>query len=71
MKIHIDIRDDISPAIALSCVRDVVADGRISNFGKEYCYATQFSTIIGLVWVKTKPYRKSDCFLVEKGERKR
>ena len=65
-KIHIDIRDDIPPAIALSCVRDVVAEGRVSNFGKEYCYAAQFSTTIGLVWVTTRPYRKSDCFLVVK-----
>lgn len=53
MKIHIDIRD-------------VVAEGRVSNFGKEYCYATQFSTTIGPVWVTTRPYRKSDCFLVVK-----
>lgn len=66
MKIHIDIRDDIPPAIALSCVRDVVAGGRVSNFGKEYCYATHFSTTIGPVWVTTRPYRKSDCFLVVK-----
>ena len=66
MKIHLDIRDDIPPTIALECVRDVVADGRVSNNGKMYCYATQFYTSIGRIWVTTRRYRKSDCFLIQK-----
>ena len=64
MKIHIDVRDDISPAIAIECVKHVVSDGRVSNNGKSYCYGTIFSTNEGKVMVATRPYRKSDCFLV-------
>ena len=66
MKIHIDIRHGISPTIALACVREVIAKGRVSNGGKMYCYATTFDTSEGEVWVQTREYRKSDCFLVHK-----
>ena len=64
MKIHLDIRDDIPPTVALQCVLEVVKDGRVSDDGKSYCYATPFRTSAGRVWVVTRPYRKSDCFLV-------
>ena len=66
MKIHIDIRHDISPTIALECVRQVIAQGKVSNNGKSYCYATTFNTSEGEIWVSTRQYRKSDCFLVYK-----
>ena len=66
MKIHLDIHDDIPPTVALNCVSKVVADGRISNDGKSYCYATCFDTSVGEVWVATRQYRKSDCFLITK-----
>lgn len=66
MKIHLDIRDDIPPTIALECVRKVVADGRVSNNGTMYCYATHFYTSAGRIWVTTRGYRKSDCFLIVK-----
>ncbi len=66
MKIHIDIRHDISPTIALECVRQVIAQGKASNDGKSYCYAAAFDTSEGEVYVVTRPYRKSDCFLVYK-----
>lgn len=66
MKIHIDIRNNISPTIALECVRQVIAQGKISADGKSYCYATTFDTDEGEVWVAIRPYRKSDCFLVYK-----
>ena len=66
MKIHIDIRHNISPIIALECVRLVIAQGKISDDGKSYCYATTFDTDEGEVWVAIRPYRKSDCFLVYK-----
>lgn len=66
MRIHLDIRDDIPPTIALECVRHVVAQGRMSNSGKSYCYATAFETSLGDVWVSTRQYRKSDCFLIYK-----
>jgi len=66
MKIHLDIRNGISPAIALECVKQVVREGRISNNGKMYAYATTFDTNEGEVWVASRPYRKSDCFLIYK-----
>lgn len=49
MKIHLDIKHDISPTIALECVKQVIARGKISNNGKSYCYATIFNTSDGEV----------------------
>lgn len=66
MKIHLDIRDDIPPTIALECVKQVVEEGRISAQGKMYSYATAFDTYFGEIWVAAIPYRKSDCFIVYK-----
>ena len=68
MKLHLDIRNNISPTLALECVRYVIAEGKVSNKGKSYCYATTFDTNEGEVWVATRPYRKSDCFLVYKNQ---
>ena len=65
-KIHIDIRDDISPDLALECVKQVVRMGRVSNGGKMYSYASTLDTSEGEILVWTIPYRKSDCFRVEK-----
>ena len=70
MKIHLDIRDNIPPSIALKCVCDVVTEGRISNNGKSYCYASFFPTSVGQICVLTRPYRKSDCFMVYKEQNK-
>ena len=66
MKIHIDIRHNISPTVALECVKQVISQGKISADGKSYCYATTFNTDEGEVWVAIRPYRKSDCFLIYK-----
>lgn len=66
MRIHIDIRHDISPTIALECVKQVIEAGKVSANGKSYCYATTFDTNEGEVRVAARPYRKSDCFLVYK-----
>ena len=68
MKIHLDIRNNISPTVALECVRQVISEGKISNNGKSYCYATKFDTSEGEVFVAIRPYRKSDCFLIYKNE---
>lgn len=68
-KINIEIRDDIKPEIALSCVVRVVANGKIStgeNGKMYYCWATTFDTPDGEVTVWTRQYRKSDCFVVYK-----
>lgn len=68
-KIEIDIRDDISPTVAVECVRSVIAQGKISvgERGKKYyCWATTFDTPEGNVIVYTRQYRKNDCFIVYK-----
>ena len=71
MKIHLDIRHDIAPTIALECVKQVIMQGKISASGKSYCYATTFNTNEGEVWVAVRPDRKSNCFLIYKNyERK-
>jgi hypothetical protein len=69
MKIHLDIRHNIPPTIALQCVKQVIAQGKVSDNGKSYCYATTFDTIDGEVWVEVRPYRKSNCFLVYKNQK--
>lgn len=69
MKIHLDIRSNISPSLALECVKQVIKQGKISANGKSYCYATTlFDTNEGKICVVTRPYRKSDCFLIYKNE---
>lgn len=68
MKIHIDIRDYISPTLALECVKQVIKQSRISTNSKSHGYATTFGTSEGEVWVAVRPYRVSDCFLVYKND---
>ena len=68
MRIHLDIRNDIPPTIALECVKQVIKGGRISNGGKSYCYVTTFDTNVGEVRVAPRENRKSDCFIIYKNE---
>jgi hypothetical protein len=63
MKIHIEIRNDINPALALTKVKQVIEQGKISNDGKNYCWITEWSDDIV---VYTRDNRKSDCFVVYK-----
>ena len=63
MKIHIDIRDDISTVDALDAVSRVISKGRVSKNNTMYCFLTIFSNRIA---VSTNEYRKSDCFTVWK-----
>lgn len=68
-KIHIEIRDDISPSIAVECVNQVIIEGKVSHDTKGkayYCWATRFATSEGNLVVSVRPYRKSDCFVVYK-----
>lgn len=51
----IDIRDDISPEIALKLVLEVVKFGKVSKGEDGIDYV-----------VSTRQYRKSDCFIVYK-----
>ena len=63
MRIHLDIRNDIPPTIALECVKQVIESGRIPH-----CYVTTFDTNVGEVLVTTRENRKSDCFIIFKNE---
>ena len=68
MKIHIDIRDYISPTLALECVKQAIENSKASSKNKSYCYTTVFGTSEGEIWVAKRPYRISDCFLVYKND---
>lgn len=62
----IKIEDNISDLVAISLVREVIRQGKISNNGTSYCYLTVF----GNICVETQQYRKTPCFRVYKEENK-
>ena len=62
----IKIEDNISDLVAISRVKEVIEQGKISNNGTSYCYLTVF----GNICVETQQYRKTPCFRVYKEENK-
>ena len=58
----IEIKDNIDDLTAISLVKQVIEQGKISNNGNSYCYLTTF----GDIFVETIQYRKSPCFRVYK-----
>ena len=58
----IKIEDGIDDLTAISLVKKVIEQGKISNNGNSYCYLTLF----GSICVETRQYRKSTCFRVHK-----
>lgn len=54
--------DSIDDLTAISLVKKVIEEGKISNDGKSYCYLTLFGNIA----VETRQYRKTPCFRVYK-----
>ena len=58
----IKIEDNISDLVAISLVKEVIKQGKISNNGTNYCYLTVF----GNICVETQQYRKTPCFRVYK-----
>lgn len=58
----IKIEDNIDDLTAISLVKQVIEQGKISGFGKSYCYLTLF----GNMAVETRQYRKFPCFRVYK-----
>ena len=62
----IKIEDDIPDLVAISLVKEVIEQGKISNNGTSYCYLTVF----GNICVETQQYRKTPCFRVYKEENK-
>ena len=62
LSITIEIKDNIDDLTAISLVKQVIEQGKISNNGNSYCYLTSF----GDIFVETRQYRKSPCFRVFK-----
>ena len=58
----IKIEDNIDDLTAITLVKQVIEEGKISNNGNSYCYITLFDDIS----VETRQYRKSPCFRVYK-----
>ena len=58
----IKIEDNIPDIVAISLVKEVIEQGKISNNGTSYCYLTVF----GNICVETQQYRKTPCFRVYK-----
>ena len=62
----IKIEDNIPDIVAISLVKEVIEQGKISNNETSYCYLTVF----GNICVETQQYRKTPCFRVYKEENK-
>lgn len=58
----VKIEDNIDDLTAISLVKQVIEQGKISNNGNSYCYLSVF----GDMCVETRRYRKSTCFRVYK-----
>ena len=58
----IKIEDNIDDLTAVSLVKQVIEQGKISNNGNSYCYLS----IFGDICVETRQHRKSPCFRVYK-----
>ena len=59
----IKIEDHIDDLTAISIVKKVIEEGKISGDGKSYCYLTLFKNMA----VETRQYnRKTPCFRVYK-----
>jgi hypothetical protein len=66
-RLIVTIHDGIDPVRALDFVQAVIAEGRISNYGKAYCYATTFGRRDGSKVLVTADKRKaSDSFRVSR-----
>lgn len=58
----IKVNDNIDDLTAITPVKRVIEQGKISDDGNSYCYLTLF----GDIFVETRQYRKSPCFRVYK-----
>ena len=65
-KIIIRNYSDKSDVEALDLVKEVIKEGRVSNYGKSYCYVTAW-TKLG-VMVVANNNKQSDTFIVQNTE---
>ena len=69
-RVNIKIHDKIDPAMAVDLVARVMAGGRMSGDGEDYCWGTRFAGNLTVVTRGPgKRFKNSDSFVVYK-ERK-
>ena len=66
MKVIIENRSDLDMQKCLEMVGRIISDGRISNNGKQYCYASSFSVGGDEYMIVTDVNKKSDRFVITK-----
>ena len=66
MKLIIDNRSDLDIQYCIKMVVMVIANGRISNNGKQYCYASSFTVGDDEYMIVTDVNKKSDRFVITK-----
>lgn len=66
----IKIEDNIDDLTAISLVKQIIEQGKVSGNGKGYCYLTMFTVGDDTIVVETRQYRKSPCFRVYKSNLK-
>lgn len=69
-RIIVENRSSVSDVDAMMMVRSVMQDGRVSNDGRQYCYATVFTFTAEdgakrRVSVVAKQNKRSDRFVVD------
>ena len=58
----IKIEGSIDDLTAVSLVKQVIEQGKISANGNSYCYLT----LLGNIFIETRQYRKLPCFRIYK-----
>lgn len=66
-EIRIKYEEGISDHLAVQLVESVIRQGKISNDGRNYCFATSFVVNGGEYMVVANDKTKSTMFYVEKG----
>ena len=68
-RVNIQVRDGIDPAIAVQRVATVMAGGRVSDEGRDYCWVSTFSDGIVVCVLRVYGRVNSDSFVVYKEEK--
>lgn len=67
-RVIINNRSDCDEITCVELVKHVISQGRISNEGKQYCYATTFNNPKVIVW--TSVNKTTDTFTIINEEQK-
>jgi len=63
-KLIIDNKTELTDLDAITLVKTVISEGRISNNGKQYCYGTEITIKNKKYMVWTYLNKKSDRFVI-------